>query len=104
VRLGQVTGVVLEQQRRTGGMATEMEHANLIAALTECFDHAVGRRVVDDGQHPEAGLDRRPDRLADRHAFIEQASQMTLVIDPVVGECEQDGEHRHSKGASRWRG
>ena len=40
----------------------------------------------------------------DRLAFVQQASKMTSVVDPVVRERKEDGGHRQTTVSSRWRG
>lgn len=75
-------------------MAAKMEDADLIGAIAEGTDHVGDRRVMDREQHIEARPAHRSERLGDHLALVEQAPEMTLVIDPVVGEREEDSGHR----------
>jgi len=72
-------------------MAPEVEDADPVAipTHTERPDHVIDRRVVNRGRHPEeAGVHEGRHRLGDRLALVEQAAEVTLVVDPVVGERE----------------
>ena len=88
VRFGGLAGGVFEQQRRATGMAAEVKDADLVVVIAKRADHVMDGRVVDGRGYVEAGPDERSERLGDRLLLVEQAAQVTLVVDPVVGECQ----------------
>ena len=67
-------------------MAAEVEDADLVVVIAKGAEHVLYGRVVERRGHVEPGPDERSERLCDRLLLVEQAAQVTLVVDPVVGE------------------